>query len=43
MTDVMFDPVIIRILNDSDFLDRLAKIKGCFEEVQKALGAFLEK
>ena len=36
-------PVIIRVLDDEHFIDRLNSIRDNLEQVQRALGAFLEK
>ena len=36
-------PIIIRVLDDEHFIDKLNSIKDNLELVQRALGAFLEK
>lgn len=36
-------PIIIRVLDDEHFIDRLNSIRDNLEQVQRALGAFLEK
>ena len=43
MLKAVEQPVIIHVLDDEHFIDKLTTIKDNLELVQRALGAFLEK